>query len=123
YVRAAGVLRIGASLTVTQQLPGEAQEVISPSILDWVPEDQIHWRLSQKSGLVQRMRYMEIEKLTEEAVIFSNGEDWSGMMAGFVPVERRKAMRAAFEAMSEALKAESVKLWQARAGAPTSAPE
>jgi hypothetical protein len=121
YVKAEGVLRIGTQLTLTQALEGRATVLIQPTIVDWVPDAQILWRLTQNSGLVQRMRYLEIDKLSDEACIFSNGEDWSGLLAGFVPVELRKALRKGYEAMGEALRDQALQLWRAEGGKPTSA--
>jgi hypothetical protein len=119
YVKAEGVLRIGAQLRLTQALAGQGNEIITPTIVDWVPDNQILWRLS--GGLLQRLRYIEIDKLSDEGCIFSNGEDWSGFMAGFVSREVRAALRAGYEAFGEAVRDQSLKLWQAQGGAPTSA--
>jgi hypothetical protein len=121
YVKAEGALRIGGQLRLTQAPPGQPQEVITPTILDWVPDAQILWRLSQSSGFVQRTRYLEIDKLSEEACIFSNGEDWAGFATRFVGKDLRRATRAGFEAMGEALRDRAVALWRSQGGAPTSA--
>jgi hypothetical protein len=120
YLNAEGVLRIGTTLRLTQHLHGHPDEVIEPSIVDWVPDNQILWRMSQKGGLIQRLRYLEIDKLSDEGCIFSNGEDWTGFMTRFVAIELRKAMRAGFEAMGEAVKARALALWQEQGGRPTS---
>jgi hypothetical protein len=122
YVKAEGALKIGAQLTLTQALDGRPTVLIQPTIVDWVPDAQILWRLQQNSGLVQRLRYIEIDKLADDACIFSNGEDWSGLLAGLVPVEVRKALRKGYEAMGEAVRDQSLKLWNAQGGAPTSEP-
>ena len=121
YVRAEGMLRIGTQLTLTQALDGRPTVLIQPTIVDWVPDAQILWRLSQNGGFIRRMRYLEIDKLTDEACIFSNGEDWSGLLAGFLPDDLRRAMRAGFAAMGEAVCKEAVRLWNQQGGAPTSA--
>jgi hypothetical protein len=122
YVKADGVLRIGTQLTITQTLKGLPDTVIQPTIVDWVPDNQILWRLSERGGLVQRLRYIEIDKLSDEGCIFSNGEDWSGPLAGFTPGELRRALRAGYEAMGEAVRDQSLKLWQSQGGKPTSEP-
>ena len=121
YVKAEGFLRIGGQLVLTQALEGQPVAVIQPTIIDWVPDSQILWGLRQSGGLIQRMRYIEIEKLTDEACIFSNGEDWSGALAGFVPGELRKALRKGYGALGEAVRDRSLKLWRAEGGTPTSA--
>ena len=122
YVKAEGTLRIGTQLTLTQALEGRPTALLQPTIVDWVPDNQILWRLTQNGGLIQRLRYIEIDKLTEEACIFSNGEDWSGLLAGLVPADVRKALRRGYEAMGEAVRDQSLELWQAQGGAPTSEP-
>ena len=120
YVKADGVLRIGTQLTITQTLKGLPDTVIQPTIVDWVPDNQILWRLS--GGLLQRLRYIEIDKLSDEGCIFSNGEDWSGLLAGLIPVELRKALRRGYEALGEAVRDQSLKLWKEQGGSPTSEP-
>jgi len=120
YVRAQGQLRIGERLSLSQALPGQAADVIMPFVVDWVPDAQILWRLSQKGGFIKRLRYLEIDKLTEEGCIFSNGEDWSGFMTRYVTRDLKRAMRAGFEALGEAVKARSIALWHEQGGAPTS---
>ena len=122
YVKAEGALRIGAQLTLTQALEGRETVLIQPTIVDWVPETQILWRLTQNRGFIQRLRYIEIDKLDEAACIFSNGEDWSGLLAGLVPVELRRALRKGYEAFGEAVRDQSLKLWNAEGGEPTSEP-
>jgi hypothetical protein len=122
YVKAEGQLRIGERLTLTQALPDRERDVITPFIVDWVPNAQILWRLSQQGGFIKRLRYLEIDKLSDDGCIFSNGEDWSGFMTRYVKSDLKRAMRAGFEAMGEAVKARSIALWQEQGGAPTSAP-
>jgi hypothetical protein len=120
YSQASGRLRIGEKLTLTDATPGLQPEVITPSIIDWVPDTQILWGLSQKAGFQKRLRYLEIEKLSDHGCVFANGEDWAGYMAKYVPVRRRRAIRNALEAMSEALRDRAVALWRQRGGSPTS---
>lgn len=117
YTRAEGQLGFGAPLKLTQHLEGLPDEVIEPTVIEWTPEAQILWRLD--GGGIHRLRYIEIEKLTDEACIFSNGEDWSGFMLHFARVPRRE-IRAGFAAMGEAVKARALDLWRDRGGTPTS---
>jgi hypothetical protein len=122
YLKAEGALRIGTQLTLTQALEGRPTVLIQPTIVDWVPDAQILWRLSQNRGFIQRLRYIEIDKLTDEACIFSNGEDWSGLLTPLIPADLKKALRAGFTAFGEAVRDQSLKLWNAQGGAPTSEP-
>jgi hypothetical protein len=78
YTRAEGTLRIGAQLDLDLALKGQKVRAIRPTILDWVPNEQILWRLSMVGGLVKSIRYIEIEKLSETGCIFANGELFEG---------------------------------------------
>lgn len=105
YPKANGVLRIGSQLDLEVAVPGQTPRMIRPVILDWVPNDQIHWRLSMFGGLIKSLRYLEIEALTETGCIFTNGELFEGPLGPTVAKRMRKPLRAGFAAMGEALKA------------------
>ena len=105
YPRAHGVLRIGAQLDLDVAIPGQKVRTIRPVILDWVPNDQIHWRHSILGGLIQSTRYIEIESLTETGCIFSNGELFRGRFAPLAMQRIAKDIRKGFAAMGEAVKA------------------
>jgi hypothetical protein len=113
YPKAQGQLRIGTRLNLTLALEGEEPQEIQPVIADWVPLEQILWRLSVGGGLVRTIRYIEIEKLSETGCIVSNGEIFSGPLAGFVIKPRRGKIQRGFAAMNEALKARAEAAWQA----------
>jgi len=120
YTKAEGELRIGEPLSVLETLPGRERAGLTYTVVDWVPDNQILLEAKERAGFVRRVRYMEIEKLSDEASIFSNGEDWWGRVAKWVPRARRRALRAGFEAMSEALRERSLALWRQQGGTPTS---
>ena len=105
YPRANGALRIGAQLDLEVAVPGQPKRAIHPIILDWVPNDQIHWTLRMVGGLVKTTRYLEIEALTETGCIFTNGELFDGVLGPSVARRFRPALRSGFAAMGEALKA------------------
>jgi hypothetical protein len=86
-------------------LPGQAPRTIRPVVLDWVPNEQILWRLSLLGGLVNSMRYFEIEELVPGSCIFSNGEMFEGLLGPTVAKRMRGPIRAGFQAMGEAIKA------------------
>jgi hypothetical protein len=73
-------------------------------VADWVPNEQIHWRLSMLGGLVKSVRYLEIEELAPSSCIFSNGEIFEGLMGPTVARRMAGPIRAGFRAMGEALK-------------------
>ena len=105
YTKADGVLRIGAQLTLELALAGRAPQTIRPVILDWIPNEQIHWRLTALGGLVRTTRFLEIEKLTETGCIFANGEVFDGLLGPSAVRSLRGSVKSGFAAMSEALKA------------------
>ncbi len=74
YPKASGDIRIGSVLDVTLALPDQAPRQIKPTVLEWVPNEQLHWRLIMLGGLVKTIRYFEIEALAETSCIVSNGE-------------------------------------------------
>lgn len=121
YPKVEGQIRIGATLTLTQALPGDRQRTIRPVVLDWVPNDQLHLRDRRFGGLVRSIRYIEIEKLGEENCIFSNGELFNGLMVSLVAGGPARMLRRGFAQMGEALKARAEAAWRERSGQPTSA--
>ena len=113
YPRASGRLSIGSKLQLTLALDGREPRIITPTIIDWVPNDQIHWSLKTLGGLVKSTRYLEIEALGETGCIFSNGELFEGALGPSVAKRLRGPIRAGFAAMGEAVKAEVARTWRA----------
>jgi hypothetical protein len=105
YPKASGTLRMGAALDLEVALPGQPPRALRPVIVDWVPNEQIHWRLSMLAGLVKSTRYLEIEELAPGSCIFSNGEIFDGLLGPSVAKRLAGPIRAGFRAMGEALKA------------------
>lgn len=122
YTKAAGVIRIGAPLELEVTLPGQPPRAIRPLVADWVPNEQLHWRLSMLGGLVKSTRYFEIEELAPGSCIFSNGEMFDGLLGPSVAKRLRGPIRAGFQAMGEALK-ELAEKTQAAAGELDGAPQ
>ena len=121
YPNVEGRLGIGQTLTLTEAIPGSEPVKIAPTVVDWVPDAQILWRMSQSWGFLKRLRYFEIDKLSDEGCIFANGEDWYGRPARYVPPAKRRAMREAFAAFGEALSERALAVWREQQRAPTSA--
>jgi hypothetical protein len=119
YPKAEGKLRIGAPLTLEAALPDRKPQTIRPVVVDWIPNEQIHWRLSALAGLVRSTRFLEIEKLTETGCIFANGELFDGPLADLVVRSLGRAARKGFAAMGEALKARAEATWRPGGGGPT----
>lgn len=105
YTRASGVIRIGEVLDLEVSIPGQAPRAIQPRILDWAPNDHIHWKLSLMHGLVSTVRYMEIEDLEgAPGCIFSNGEIFGGLLGARLAWRERRSIRAGFTLLGEGLK-------------------
>ena len=112
YPRAEGRLLIDAKLSLDEKLAGEAPRRIEAQVVDWVPNSQIHWR---ETGLLRSAtRYLEIEKLTEEGCIFSNGVVVEGALARYASRRGKARLRTGFTAMGEAMKAQAEAAWAAR---------
>ena len=116
YTKAWGDIRIGSTLDMTLQLPGQSAQQIRPVVLDWVPNEQLHWRLSLLGGLVKTTRYIEIDSLADASCIVSNGEFFAGIMGPTVVRRMGGSVRRGFTAMNEALKARAEARWQASQG-------
>lgn len=119
YPKAEGALRIGATLTLELALDGRKPQVIRPVILDWIPNEQIHWRLTALMGLVRTTRYLEIEALADNACIFANGELFEGPLGPTAARRMEGAIRAGFRAMGEAVKVRAEAAWRDGLSAPT----
>lgn len=115
YPRAEGRLLIDAKLSLDMKLEGEALSKVEGQVIDWTPNSLIHWR--EKSGLTTTTRYLEIDKLSEEGCIFSNGVLVEGPLTRFVTKAHKHRLRAGFTAMGEAMKREAEAAWAARVAA------
>jgi hypothetical protein len=114
YPRAAGDIRIGGTLSMTLQLPGQKPQELAPVVIDWTPNELLHWRLSLMAGLVKTVRFIEIETLAEESCIVSNGEIFGGLAGPTAAKRMGNAIYRGFREMDEALKARAEGLWAAR---------
>ena len=119
YPRAQGVLRSGERLSLDVALPDQPVRAIRPTVVDWVPNEQVIWRLSMLGGLVKSVRYIEIEALSETACIVSNGEIFDGLLGPTIARRLRAALKAGFAAMGEAVKARAEGALRQDAGGPS----
>jgi hypothetical protein len=111
YPKAEGDIRIGGRLEMTLAVPGQAPRQIQPVVLDWVPNEQLHWKLSMLGGLMTTLRFIEIEQLTETGCIVNNGELFSGLLAPTVTKRLGRSVYRGFAAMNEALKTRAEAAW------------
>jgi len=102
YPEVKGLLRIQQRLTLTEQFPGGKPAVIKPMVVDWVPNEQIIWAHNEAGGLIKRIRYIEIEKLSEEDTncILSNGEIWDGLLGPRLAKPKRHHLRRGYEQLN-----------------------
>jgi len=114
YPKASGEIRIGSVLELTLALPGQAPREIRPTVLEWVPNEQLHWKLTMMGGLMKTVRYFEIETLAEASCIVTNGEILGGLIGPRVGKRMARNIYRAFVDMNDALKARAESLWQAR---------
>lgn len=115
YPRIEGELRIGARLEVHEVFEGAAAKVIRPTVVDWVPDAQILWTVTEAGGFIRRVRYIEIDTFEESAsgCVLSNGELWQGMVGSRVGKHIRWRLRAGFEAFNNAVAARVAKVMAA----------
>lgn len=121
YPQASGEVRIGQTLNLTLALPDDKPRTIQPVVLDWVPREQLHWRLSMLGGLVNTLRYIEIEELAPGSCIVSNGEIFKGLLGTRVLKSNANKLRKGFMAMGMALRDRAEAQWRAQRGDTTSA--
>jgi hypothetical protein len=114
YPKASGEIRIGAELDMTLALPGQEPRQLKPTVLEWVPNEQLHWRLVMLGGLVRTIRFIEIEVLATEGCIVSNGEILGGLIGPRIGKRMGRAIYRGFIEMNEALKTRAEALWAAR---------
>jgi hypothetical protein len=114
YPKAVGTIGLGKTLDLTLALPGQPERQIQPVVLEWVPNEQLHWRLTLMGGLVKTIRYIEIDALSETGCIVNNGELFQGLLAKTALRQVGRAVHRGFAAMNEALKARAEQIWQAR---------
>ena len=118
HPRIQGEMRIGTTLTVDFVTEGAPATTLTPTVQDWVPYEQLHWRTKRLRGLVTAIRYIEIDKKGEESAIFSNGELFIGPLVRFIGVGERRRLRAAFTRMGEAVRDRAEALWSERRKTP-----
>ena len=114
YPQAAGQIRIGEVVTLTLALPGQPPQALTPRIMDWVPNEQLHWQLKMMGGLIKTLRYFEIEALGEASTVVDNGEIFGGLMGPSLGKRMGRSVRRGFQAMNAALKDRAEAQWSAR---------
>lgn len=114
YPKASGQIHIGSVLDLTLALPDQAPQEIKPVVLEWVPNEQLHWKLTMLGGLARTIRYLEIEAIPGAGCIISNGEIFGGFLGPRVAKRMGRNIQRAFLQNNEDLKARAESLWEAR---------
>lgn len=105
YSAAKGVVRIGEKHEVVVNLLGHKPVRVTSTVVDWVPNEQLHLEIRMLGGLMRSVRYFEIEHLTATACIFANGEMFGGLLGPAIARRLRRPIREGFRSMGEAAKA------------------
>jgi hypothetical protein len=98
---------------VTLALPGQSPQMLTPRVLEWVPNEQLHWQLKMMGGLIRTLRYIEIETLANQSCVVDNGEIFGGLMGPSLGKRMGRTVQRGFRAMNEALKARAEAEWAA----------
>ena len=114
YPKASGEVRIGEVLDVTLVLEGQPPQALKPKVLDWIPNEQLHWELRMMGGMIKTIRYVEIEALGPENCVVNNGEIFGGLMGPSLGKRVGRNVRRGFKAMNEALKERAEAAWAAQ---------
>jgi hypothetical protein len=115
YTEASGTVRIGETVAMTAVLAGMAPRKLTGIVLEWVPNEQLHYQVKALGGLVASTRYIEIEQLAPESCIVSDGEIMGGLLGPTVARSLGAKVYRGFREMNEALKALAEQRWRERA--------
>jgi hypothetical protein len=104
YPEAAGKISIGGALTLTEALPHLEPVTITPTVVDWVPNEQLLWRLKE-GPFASRLHYFEIEPLSEQGSIFAVGVLIDGFGKRALARKKGRSLKLGLGLLAEALKA------------------
>jgi len=119
YPEVTGRIAFGETLKLKLVLPDQPERELVATVVDWAPDEAIHWRTSHVGGLVRTVRYLEIEAMSDTGCIFSNGEIFSGLLSGTLVRQLRPSLKQGFTAMGEAVRERAEALWRERAAGAT----
>lgn len=115
YAEASGTIRIGEKLDLTVVLPGMKPQKTRATVLEWVPNEQLHFQTVSFGGLIRGTRYVEIEQLADESCIVANGEILGGLLGPTLSRSIGPKIYRAIRGMNEALKELAERRWRERA--------
>lgn len=111
FVRAEGQIRLGGPLNIDLALPNGGTKRIDGTVLEWVPREQLHWRVSANHGLVRTIHYVEIDALAEVGCIVAVGAIIGGLLGKTAARQTGGFYKQGFQAMNEALKIRAEADW------------
>jgi hypothetical protein len=115
YTRASGVIGFGERLKLEVATPGLPPLAIEPVVFEWEPHQLVHWKLTSLGGLLESVRFFEIDALSESGCIFSNGEMFGGLLGpSRRAMKQRGALRQGFTALGESMRDKAEALWRER---------
>lgn len=112
YRQVAGRVGYGETLKLRVALPDQPERDLIATVIDWAPNEALHWRVSMLGGLVRTIRYLEIEAMSDEGCIFSNGEIFRGLLGARVARRVRASVKAGFTAVGEAVRERAEAAWR-----------
>jgi len=113
YPEARGEVHIGDVLELSLALPGMKPQPVRATVMDWVPNEQLHFRVSSLGGLVRETHYVEIEQLAEESSIVACGVIIGGLLGTSVARQVGSRFYKGLRQMNEALKDRAETRWAA----------
>ena len=105
-----GEPKVGSTLATTIVSKGDNTQSFKPRVLKAEPGVEFRWlgRLFVP-GLFDGEHFFQIEPISENEVRFIHGENFRGVLVGAIMSSIREDVKAGFNAMNEALKAEVAK--------------
>ena len=98
-----GTIAFGGAITLTETIPGLPVRTYSARFSDWQPNARLAWA-ERRGFLFNATRFYEIEQLEVGSCIVSNGFVFSGFRGEGFHDKHKRTLRAACEAVSEALR-------------------
>jgi hypothetical protein len=111
FVHAEGQVRLGGPLNIDLALPDGGTKRIDGTVLEWVPREQLHWRVSANRGLVRTIHYVEIDSVGDTGCIVSIGGIVGGLLGKTAVRQTAGFYKQGYQAMAEALKVRAEADW------------
>lgn len=99
-----GNAEVGEQLTAQLFLSGKKPMIFKPTVLKAIPNQEFRWlgKLGVK-GLFDGEHYFKLEKLDDNRTLFTQGENFSGLLSGVLFKMIGEETKQGFESMNLAL--------------------